>query len=117
MKFYYENLLYNQNYTPKSDLAWAADITKKLSQGIDNRLPIKPRRELIIHTDGTQFTSQAYNNFLKRKEGFVVVSISRLNRPKDNAVAKRFMRTFKEHKIHNKTFQEELFYQLFGGIF
>ena len=28
--------------------------------------------------------------------------MSRANTPKDNAVAERFMRTFKEHKINNK---------------
>ena len=80
---------------------------------IDKRLPIKPRREVILHTDrGTQFSSQAYNQFLKNKEGFVIGSMSKPNYPKDNAVAERFMRTFKEHKINNKTFQEELFYQI-----
>lgn len=38
--------------------------------------------------------------------------MSRANTPKDNAVAERFMRTFKEHKINNKTFQQELFHQI-----
>ena len=89
------------------------DIVKKLSQVIDKRLPIKPRREVILHTDRrTQFSSQAYNQFLKNKEGFVIGSMSRPNYPKDNAVAERFMYTFKEQKINNKTFQEELFYQI-----
>ena len=49
------------------------DIPRKLSQVIDERLPIKSRRELIIHTDrGTQFTSKTYNKFLKQKEGYVI---------------------------------------------
>ena len=151
-KYYYENLLSNQNYLAKPNLAWAADITsfelsqgkkiyvffcidiftnkiivslfrtqsistgditKKLSETVEKRLPIKPRRELIIHTDrGTQFTSQAYKKFLGQKEGFVVASMSRVNSPKDNPVAERFIRTFKEHRINGKTFQEELFYQI-----
>ena len=152
MRFYYENLLSNQNYIAKPNVVWSADITsfeldqgkkiyvffcidiftnriivalfrtktistcdivKKLSEAVQKRLPIKPRRELIIHTDrGTQFTSQAYNEFIKKQEGFVIASMSRMNMPKDNAVSERFMRTFKEHKINNKTFQQELFYQI-----
>ena len=89
------------------------DIIQKLNQAIETRLPIKPRRELILHTDrGSQFTSEAYNKFIKQKEGFIVPSMSRANKPKDNAVVERFIPTFKEHKINNKTFQEELFYQI-----
>jgi hypothetical protein len=38
--------------------------------------------------------------------------MSRKGKPKDNPVAERFMRTFKEHKIKDRTFQEELFYQI-----
>jgi len=34
------------------------------------------------------------------------------NTPKDNVVLERFIRIFKEHKISNKTFQEELFHQI-----
>jgi hypothetical protein len=34
------------------------------------------------------------------------------NKPKDNAVAERFMRTFKEHRIDGKTFQERLFQEI-----
>ena len=152
MKFYYENILANQNYTAKPNLAWVGDITsfeldknkkiyvflcidiftnkivvslfrikpilareivQKLNQAVEKRLPIKPRRKLIIHTDrGSQFTSNTYNEFIKNQEGFIVPSMSRPNTPKDNAVAERFMRTFKSHKINNKTFQEELFYQI-----
>ncbi len=89
------------------------DIIQKLNQAIETRLPIKPRRELIIHTDrGSQFTSEAYNKFVQQQEGFILPSMSRPNKPKDNAVVERFMRTFKEHKINDKTFQEELFYRI-----
>jgi transposase InsO family protein len=89
------------------------DIIKKLNQAIDKRLPIKPVREVIIHTDpGTQFTSKSYRNFIKQREGYIVAIMSRKCKPKDNPVAERFMRTFKEHKINDRTFQEELFYQI-----
>lgn len=151
-KYYYENILANQNYIAKPNIAWAADFTsfelvngrkiyvficidvfsnkivvslfrtktftsydiiQKLNQAIETRLPIKPRRELIIHTDrGTQFTSEAYNKFIQEQEGFILSSMSRANKPKDNSVVERFIRTFKEHKINNKTFQEELFNQI-----
>ena len=151
-KYYYENILANQNYVAKPNLAWAADftsfdfvngrkihvficidvfsnkivvslfrtkqftsydITTKLNQAIEKRIPIKPRRELILHTDrGSQFTSDTYKEFTKQQEGFILPSMSRPNKPKDNAVVERFMRTFKEHKINNKTFQEELFNQV-----
>ena len=30
------------------------------------------------------------------------------NTPTDNAVAERFMRTFKEHRIYNTTIEEEI---------
>jgi len=91
----------------------ATEIVKELNKAIDKRLPIKPRRELIIHTDrGSQFIGKAYNNFIKEKEGFILPSMSRKASPKDNAVIERFMRTFKEHKINDKTFQEELFNQI-----
>ena len=88
-------------------------IIQKLNQAIEKRLPIKPNRELIIHTDrGSQFIGKEYNDFVKDNEGFILPSMSRKALPKDNAVIERFMRTFKEHKINDKTFQEELFHQI-----
>lgn len=90
-----------------------SDIVKKLSEAIEKKLPIKPKKELIIHIDcRTQFTSQAYNEFIKKRKGFVAASMSRINVLKDNAVVERFICTFKEHKISKKTFQQELFYQI-----
>lgn len=90
-----------------------SDIVKKLTEVIEKRIPIKPRRDVIIHTDrGTEFSSQEYNQFIKKQEGFIVASMSRANTPKDNPVAERFIRTFKEHKINGRTFQQELFYQM-----
>jgi hypothetical protein len=41
-----------------------------------------------------------------------VARVSSANTPKDNPVAERFVRTFKEDKINDKTFQQELFYQI-----
>lgn len=34
--------------------------------------------------------------------------MSRKNTPTDNSVAERFMRTFKEHRIHETTIEEKL---------
>ena len=85
------------------------DIVRKLDLAINKRFPIQPKRKLILHTDrGTQFSNSKYNEFLKRNKDFVVGSMSRANSPKDNAVVERFIRTFKEHKINGKTFQNEL---------
>ena len=138
-KYYYENVLANQNYVAKPNSVWVADITsfeldenkkvyaffcidifsnkilvsifktktitsndivKKLQELVEKRFPIRPKREVILHTDrGSQFTSKAYNEFILSQEGFICPSMSRANRPKDNPVAERFMRTFKEHKI------------------
>jgi transposase InsO family protein len=57
-----------------------SDIVKKLTEAIEKRIPIKPRRELIIYIDrGTQFTSQAFGDFIKDQEGFAVASMSRAN--------------------------------------
>lgn len=90
-----------------------ADITSKMNEAIYERLPIVPRVPVILHSDrGTQFASASYNNFVKQHEGYIVASMSRANSPKDNSVAERFMRTFKEHRIDGRTFQEEIFRQI-----
>ena len=36
--------------------------------------------------------------------------------PKDNSITERFMSIFKEHKINNKTFQQELFCQIENNL-
>ena len=41
------------------------DLIQKLNQSIETRLPIKPRRELILHTD-----REAYNKFIKQQEDY-----------------------------------------------
>ena len=145
-KYYYENVLANENITAKTNIAWVADITeielyqhkklhvflcvdvhsnvviansisrktitssaivRSLSKAIEKRFGAEPKRKVIIHTDrGTQFSSQAYNNFIKHFEAFITPSMSRENTPTDNAVAERFMRTFKEHLISGKTFEQ-----------
>ena len=89
------------------------DIVKKLQELVEKRLPIGPRREVILHTDrGSQFTSKGYNEFILSQERFICPSMSRANTLKDNAVAELFISTFKEQKINNKTFQQELFHQI-----
>jgi integrase len=145
-KYYYENVLANENITAKTNVAWVADITeikldkqkklhiflcvdihsnniiassisrktvtsntivKSLSRAIEKRFVAEPILRVIGHTDrGTQFSSQAYNNFIKHFEKFIIPSMSRENTPTDNAVAERFMRTFKEHQVGGKTFEQ-----------
>lgn len=34
--------------------------------------------------------------------------MSRANKPKDNAVVERFMRTLKEHQVKGKTFEQAI---------
>lgn len=148
-KFYYQNLLFNQNITAKPNIVWSADITslelnnnqklyvflyidiytnvvmayktsKKtftsktiinyLIKAIDKRFPFVLNRKLIIHTDrGTQFSSKTYKNFIDKYSTIFIPSMSRENTPTDNAVAERFMRTFKNHKIDGITIQETIF--------
>lgn len=90
-----------------------SDIIRKLDSAIKKRIPIKPKRKLILHTDrGTQFSNLKYNKFLEKNNEFLIGSMSRANSPKDNAVIERFIRTFKEHKIKGKTFQNQLLYEM-----
>lgn len=42
----------------------------------------------------------------------MVLSMSRPNIPQENAIAERFLRTFKEHQINKNTFQDEFFHQI-----
>jgi transposase InsO family protein len=82
-------------------------IIKCLSKAIDKRFSIKPKRKVILHTDrGTQFSSQAYRNFTLQYKEFMTPSMSRPNTPTDNGVAERYMRTFKEHKVNGKVFEQ-----------
>ena len=148
MKYYYENLLANQNITAKTNIAWVADITtlklirdqkvyvflcidihtnyivsaiissslitsqkiiKSLEKSIKQRITFLGKNKLIIHTDrGTQFSSKSYNTFVTRYNEYFCPSMARKNTPTDNSVAERFMRTFKEHKIHETTIEERL---------
>jgi transposase InsO family protein len=147
-KYYYENVLYNQNKTAKPNYVWVADITtlklfrnqkayvflcidiytniliastiskktitthqitKILEKAIEKRFKILPVKKLIINTDrGTQFSSKAYNNFVENYKNYFLPSMARENTPTDNAVAERFIRTFKEHAIYNMTIEEEI---------
>lgn len=148
VKYYYENVLSNQNLTATTNVTWTADITtlklfrnqkayvficidihtnyilaslissqvitsrsiiRSLERAINQRLKTSDKKKLIIHTDrGTQFSSKTYNKFTKKYEKYFVPSMARENTPTDNSVAERFMRTFKEHKIHNITIEEKL---------
>jgi transposase InsO family protein len=148
VKFYYNNLLSNQNITARPDLVWVADIThvelrhskklyvflcidihtntiiahtisksttqssaivKALSKQLEIRIKGKRENKLIIHTDrGTQFSSKKYNEFTEAYKHFFNPSMSRQNTPTDNAVAERFMRTFKEYRFEGFTLQETL---------
>lgn len=85
-------------------------IVKKLSKEMDKRFWVEPENKLIIDTDrGTQFSSKTYNNFIKKYNAFMLLSMSRENTPTDNAVVERFMRTFKDHLIDGVKLQEALF--------
>lgn len=80
-------------------------IVKKLSKEMDEIFWLKPYNKLIIHTDrGTQFSSKAYNNLIKKYNAFILPSMSQENIP-----TKRFMRTFKDHLINGVKLQEALF--------
>ncbi len=84
-------------------------IVNVLAKAIDKRFVVAPKSKLIINTDrGTQFSSQAYNNFTERSQDYFLPSMSRENTPTDNAVAERFMKTFKEHKIDGITIEDLL---------
>jgi len=84
-------------------------VIKALANAVDKRFVVAPKTKLIINTDrGTQFSSQAYKNFTERSQDYFLPSMSRENTPTDNAVAERFMRTFKEHKIDGITIEDLL---------
>lgn len=84
-------------------------IIKALSKQLESRIKIKRENKFIIHTDrGTQFSSKKYNEFTEAYKHFFNPNMSRQNTPTDNAVADRFMRTFKEHGFERFTLQEIL---------
>jgi integrase/transposase InsO family protein len=94
----------------------AKSIVRCLKQAINDRFLIVPRQPVILHTDrGTQFTGKLYYEFTKEFEKFIIPSMSRRATPKDNPVSERFMRTFKEHKLEDKTIQEYIFQELEKG--
>ena len=147
-KYYYENILGNQNVTAKTNIVWVADITtlelfrgnkvyvflsidahtnliiasviskpvitsQKIVRSLEKALKLRTttdnKSKLIIHTDrGTQFSSKNYNQFVKMYKEYFCPSMTRLNTPTDNAVAEKFIRIFKEHKIKNTTIEEKL---------
>ena len=121
MKYYYENLVANQNIIAKTNVAWIADIIsqkiiKSLEKSIKERINPIDKNKLIIHTDReTQFSSKAYNTFVIRCSEYLYPSIARENTPTDNSVAERFMRTFKEHNFRSyRSVLNEYTYSLKG---
>ena len=114
MTFYYDNLLNNHNYTAKPNVVWAADIISfELTGGkkiyvylyIDiftNRVIVSLFRTKVIQT----------NDIIKKLNQAIDKRLPIKPVRKDNPVAERFMITFKEYKINDRTFQEELFYQI-----
>lgn len=81
-----------------------SQVVRVLERAINKLFKIPPVKRLIIQTDrGTQFSSRTYNNFTKKYANYFIPSMALENTPTDNAVAERFMRTFKQHKIYNIT--------------
>ena len=88
-------------------------VIKSFESAFEKRFPYypvgKPDIPLLIHTDrGTQFTSKNYNNFVLKYADLFEPSMSRHRIPKDNSVMERFVRTFKNHKIHKLTLEQRL---------
>ena len=82
-------------------------IVNCLKKTIEKRFKISPSIKVILHSDrGTQFSSKTYYNFINQFEDILEPSMSRENTPTDNAIAERFMRTFKEHLIDGKTIEQ-----------
>ena len=95
----------------------SSSIIRSLSRAIEKRFKGAPKTKLILHTDrGTQFSSKRYNNFVKKYEEYVVPSMTRENTPTDNAVAERFMRTFKEHTDEKNGLPLTISEQMFSHI-
>ena len=87
----------------------ATTIVKSLRKAIDKRFIVQPRTPTILHTDrGTQFSSETYYQFIEDSKEFLIPSMSRPSTPTDNAVAERFMRTFKEHLVDGITLEGAL---------
>ena len=96
-------------HTTSKNTIKSSAIIKALSKQLEIRIKGKRENKLIIHTDrGTQFSSKKYNEFSEAYKHFFNPSMSRQSTPTDNAVAERFMRTFKEHQFEGFTLQETL---------
>lgn len=88
----------------------ATSVVRALEKAIHKRFKSGPSsHKLIIHTDrGSQFSGKIYNDFVKKYDEYFIPSMSRENTPTDNAVAERFMRTFKEHEINGVTVENDI---------
>lgn len=97
-----------------SSVITSQKIIKSLEKSIKERITPIGKNKLIIHTDrGIQFASKAYNTFVTRCSEYFCPSMARENTPTDNYVAERFMRTFKEHKMHEITIEKKTIKQHF----
>lgn len=87
-------------HTSSQKIIRSQAIINCLKKAIDKRFVLVPKTKVILHTDrGSQFSSKAYNSFVNNFKEFIKPSMSRENTPTDNAVAERFMRTFKNHVL------------------
>ena len=97
------------NYIVSAIISSSVITSQKIIKSIKERISPIGKNKLTIHTDrGTQFSSKAYNTFVTRCSEYFCPSVASENTPTDNSVAERFMRTFKEHKIHETTIEEKL---------
>jgi len=96
---------YVVNFTVSGKQITTKSIVRKLKASIDERFIIPPKILLIIHTDRG---SHSYFQFTKIYKNFFLPSMSRYNTPTDNAVAERFMRTFKDHQIDGLAVHDKL---------
>lgn len=98
-------------FNPVIDLCSKRIITYQIDDQMKTELPKRALEEAIIlrnpseglihHSDrGTQYTSDAYLDILKRVEA--VVSMSRKGNPYDNACAESFFSSFKQEFLYRK---------------
>lgn len=94
----------------KDKIINSARIVSSLATQIELRqTEIDHSGKLILHSDrGTQFTSKNYYNFIENNKQWVKPSMAESHSPKRNAVAERFVRTFKNTKINQLTLKETI---------
>jgi hypothetical protein len=79
VKYYYENLLSNQNLTATTNIAWVADITtlrlfRDPNWNSFSEAKIKPENENKLNSTGNEILSLKWGCFLmKRKDKIILV--------------------------------------------